>query len=225
MCPFSIAIDGPAGAGKSTVAKLLAKKLNFLYIDSGAMYRTITWLAIHEKICVKDESALLLNLKKHCIEFKKNSNCQLEVFVDHKNITELLRTPIISEHVSLVSKHIQIRNLLTHWQRQFAEKDSVVIDGRDIGTVVLPNANLKIFLTANLVERSKRRAEEFMQKGYPVDIDQIMVTILERDQQDQMRNIAPLQKARDAIQIDSSGKNIEEVVNEILLLAEKVFHE
>jgi len=219
---FAIAIDGPAGAGKSTVARELAKRMGLLYIDSGAMYRAVSWLAITHGIDPIEESEILLLLQNNSLQFEKNTDGLLDVYANGVLINSKLRSPEVSNIVSTVSTHRKIRVLMTDWQRQFAEKYSVVMDGRDIGTVVLPDANLKIFLTADLHERALRRENEFAQKGFDLSRDEIMQSMHERDLQDTNRDIAPLCQAKDAILIDSSGKSIAQVVDAIMACARQV---
>ncbi len=222
MSHISIAIDGPAGAGKSTVAKLVARRLKFLYVDTGAMYRAISLIAVKAGCSVSDETELLSEVKRHQVRFDKNSDGLLDVFINSNNVTHELRGPEVSDIVSQVAVHKGIRALLTEWQRGFATRYSVVMDGRDIGTIVLPNANLKIFLTADLKERAKRRAAELTRKGYNVSLEEIMQAMAIRDERDASRDVAPLKKADDAISIDSTNKTVDEIVNEILVLVERV---
>jgi CMP/dCMP kinase len=222
MSHISIAIDGPAGAGKSTVAKLVARRLSFLYVDTGAMYRAISWIAVKTGCSISHEAALLEEVKKSGVRFDKNEDGLLDVYIRDLNVTFELRSPEISEIVSQVAVHKAIRSLLTTWQREFAVRYSVVMDGRDIGTVVLPDANLKIFLTANLSERAKRRMIELTRKGYSVTLDEIMQALKLRDERDATRNVAPLKMAQDAVEIDSTDKSVDEIVDEILGLVERI---
>lgn len=221
---WSIAIDGPAGAGKSTVARLVAKRLRFLYVDTGAMYRAVAWLALREGIGPSEEDRLVDMLGRSHIEFAKNENGLLDVYVDGREITPELRLPDVSQMVSQVSVHARIRHVMTTWQREFATRYSVVMDGRDIGTVVLPDADVKIFLTADITERARRRQAEFADKGYDVPLDELIRSIAERDERDQNRDVAPLKAAADAIHIDTTGKTIDQVVEEIILMVSRVTH-
>jgi CMP/dCMP kinase len=222
MFHVSIAIDGPAGAGKSTVAKLVARRLKFLYVDTGAMYRAISWIAVKTGCSISDEAQLLKEIEKSGVRFERNADGLLDVYIHNQNVTFELRSPEISDIVSQIAVHPGIRALLTKWQRQFAAKYSVVMDGRDIGTIVLPDANLKVFLTANLRERAKRRMAEMTRKGYSVSLEEIMQAMAIRDERDASRDVAPLKMADDAIEIDSTNKSVDDIVSEILSLVERI---
>jgi cytidylate kinase len=224
MRQVSIAIDGPAGAGKSTVAKRVASKLGLLYVDTGAMYRGVAWLAVTHKVDVANELGVMNLLRDHRLHFERNETNALDVYVDGEQISAFLRSPEVSNCVSQLSVHPNVRQLLTQWQRDFAARYSVVMDGRDIGTVVIPSADVKVFLTASLDERAKRRAEEFSNKGFSATAEDLKGAISERDTRDSSRDIAPLRFADDAHSIDSTGKSVEEVVDEILHLVEQVTH-
>lgn len=214
---ISIAIDGPAAAGKSTVAKIVAQKLSYIYIDTGAMYRAITWKAINQKINLENEQDLYQLLKMTNIALKKDGKNQ-RVFVDGKDVTEEIRLPEITNHVSIVSKHKLVREEMVARQQQLAKNGGIVMDGRDIGTYVLPNAEVKIFLKASVEERAKRRHQENMRKGIPSDFEQLKNDIANRDRLDSEREFAPLKKARDAIEIDTTSLSIEQVVENIMAL-------
>ncbi|WP_033828533.1 (d)CMP kinase [Bacillus andreraoultii] len=214
---ISIAIDGPAAAGKSTVAKIVAKRLSYIYIDTGAMYRAITWKAMKHHIDLENEQALFNLLKKTEIVLKKTDKGQ-SVYVDGQDVTNDIRLPDVSNHVSIVSKHESIRKEMVARQKLLASDGGVVMDGRDIGTHVLPNAEVKIFLKASVDERAKRRHEENMKKRIPSDLEQIKSDIAKRDKLDSERKIAPLRKAHDAIEIDTTSLSIEQVVNQIMTL-------
>ncbi len=203
-----IAVDGPAGAGKSTVSKIVAAKLGYTYIDTGAMYRAVGLK--YSETC----EDLIFVVEKIDIELDDKAR----VFVDGQDVTAKIRTPEISKLASDVSKFGFVRKKLTELQRKMAERGSVIMDGRDIGTQVLPNADLKIFLTASLDERARRRFEELKAKGQTVDFDAIKTEIALRDKQDSEREIAPLKQADDAILIDSTDLTIDEVVAQILSL-------
>lgn len=203
-----IAVDGPAGAGKSTVSKIVAQKLGYTYIDTGAMYR-----------------AVALKSTRSCedlVDIIDDINIELDdkarVFLDGVEVTKEIRTPEISKLASDVSKFGFVRKRLTDLQRQMAQRGAVIMDGRDIGTQVLPNADLKIFLTASIEERARRRFEELQAKGQTVNLDAIKNEIALRDKQDSEREIAPLKQADDAILIDSTNLKIAEVVEKILTL-------
>ncbi|MFV9510706.1 (d)CMP kinase [Tepidibacillus sp. LV47] len=217
---MKISIDGPAGAGKSTVAKKVAKELGFVYIDTGAMYRALTYMAIKEQIDLHNGEKLATLLVKHPIEFQIENN-QQRVKIANQDVTEYIRTPEISKYVSLVAKHEQVRKEMLKIQRQLAEKGNIVMDGRDIGTNVLPDADLKIFLTASIEERAKRRYQELLLQGYKGSIEEIKQDIANRDKQDQERKFGPLKKANDAILIDTTQLSIDQVVTRILQLVKK----
>ncbi len=220
MQRIAIAIDGPAGAGKSTVAKEVAHRMGILYVDTGAMYRTVAWLALQHDVPLDNEDALLQLMNDHKIHLSRSEEGTMQIEVDGQVVSDQLRSPEVSAAVSVVSVHSGVRKLLTEWQRSLSQQTSVVMDGRDIGTVVLPHAELKVFLTASLEERTKRRAEEFAARGVTVDVSQLTSEIQQRDERDQTRETAPLRPAADAHLIDSTGKTIDQVVYEILALVE-----
>jgi cytidylate kinase len=222
MRHLSIAIDGPAGAGKSTVAKEVARRLGLLYVDTGAMYRAVAWLALRWHVQSSDEAALIELLQRHPLHFERGDSGTLDVYAEGYRINAELRSPQVSETVSQLSVHTQVRQRLTEWQRSFSERQPVVMDGRDIGTVVLPDADLKIFLTADLRARAERRALEFRSEGFSVSVDELQTQIHQRDARDSTRQAAPMRKADDAYQIDSTGKSIQAVVDEVLVLVDKV---
>lgn len=216
-----IAIDGPAGSGKSTSAKLIAKKLGYLYIDTGAMYRAITYLALKNKV-VKDESRILELARKSKIELKYNYGNLVVMLNDH-DISNEIRSTEVNANVSDVSKISAVRKLLVEKQRELGEKNNgVVMEGRDIGTVVFPNADVKIFLTASLDTRADRRAKEYFQNGSEVIIEDIKNNLSNRDRIDSSRKDSPLIKAPDAIAIDTTNVTIEEQVNLIIQEVKKV---
>jgi len=214
---ISIAIDGPAAAGKSTVAKIIAQKLSYIYIDTGAMYRAITWKAINQQINLENEQDLYQLLKWTNIELKKDGRNQ-RVYVDNKDVTGKIRLPEITNHVSIVSKHKLVREEMVARQQKLAKNGGIVMDGRDIGTHVLPNAEVKIFLKASVEERAKRRHQENMLKGIPSNFEQLKIDIANRDRLDSEREFAPLKKANDAIEIDTTSLSIEQVVENIMTL-------
>ncbi|EAC3454573.1 (d)CMP kinase [Listeria monocytogenes] len=213
-----IAIDGPAAAGKSTVAKIVAKKLRFVYIDTGAMYRAVTYIALKNNIAYEDEKAIAALLQKTVIRFEPGEVQQ--VFVGSENVTEVIRSIEVTNHVSIVAAHPSIREVLQERQQVFATEGGIVMDGRDIGTAVLPNAELKIFLLASVEERAERRYKENMAKGFTGDLDQLKKEIEERDHLDYTRTHSPLKKADDAIEVDTTSMSIDQVANKILSLAE-----
>ncbi|KPV43552.1 (d)CMP kinase [Alicyclobacillus ferrooxydans] len=214
---ISIAVDGPAGAGKSTVARAVAKRLGLLYVDTGAMYRTVAWLAVRFGVKATDENGLVRLLDEYPVEFRRDATeGTLAVFFQGRDITPELRSPDVSAIVSPLSVHPRVRERLTSIQRDLRKNTGVVMDGRDIGTVVMPDADVKVFLTASLNERARRRAEEFALKGHTVEESEIRDSMAERDERDSSRDIAPLRPAMDAHILDSTGKSIDEVVAQIL---------
>ncbi len=210
-----IAIDGPAGAGKSTVAKRVADILSFVYIDTGAMYRSITLKALRNGIDVRDEIALKNVLGNTKIDLQKKSDKQY-VVLDGEDVTEEIRTSEVTNNVSEVAKHPAVRVEMVKRQQELSQEHSVVMDGRDIGTHVIPDAQVKIFLIASVDERAKRRHEENISKGIPSDLEQIKREIEQRDELDSEREASPLMKAEDAIELDTTMMSIDEVVKAIL---------
>jgi CMP/dCMP kinase len=215
---LSIAIDGPAAAGKSTVAKIVAEKFSYIYIDTGAMYRAITFKAQQADINLDDEMSLFNLLKNTKIELLPGAEGQL-VYLDGKDVTEEIRSSEVTNCVSIVAKHKLIRDEMVKRQQQFAKRGGVVMDGRDIGTFVLPNAEVKVFLLASVEERAQRRHLENMKKGYPSDLEKLKEEIATRDKIDSEREFAPLRKADDAVEIDTTSLTIEDVVAKIVDLA------
>ena len=217
---IQIAIDGPAGAGKSTVAKLVARELDLLYIDTGAMYRALTYKALREKIPVEDEGRItqMAMLTEVVLDHARAGN----VWCDGENVTLLLRSPEISRAVSVVASYAGVRERLVELQRRVAAGGGVVMDGRDIGTKVLPEAPLKIFLTATLEERAERRWRELDHKDHALTLDEVKRDVTERDRQDTERAVSPLKPAEDAIIVDSTGNGVEQVVARIVALAREV---
>lgn len=209
-----IAVDGPAGAGKSTASKIVATKLGYTYIDTGAMYRAVG-LKVFESGQPLTEKFLAEVTEKIEIELDESAR----VFANGEEVTKKIRTPEVSRLASDVSKFGFVRKKLTELQRKMAQRGKVIMDGRDIGTVVLPNADLKIFLTASIEERARRRFDELNAKGQTVELSAIEKEIATRDKQDMEREIAPLKKADDAILLDTTNLTIEEVVDKILELA------
>lgn len=217
-----IAIDGPAGAGKSTVAKSLALRLGYKYIDTGAMYRAITLLALENEIAMNNEASLTKLAQEAEISFTPLTLSENLVFLEKRNITREIRTNQVNAHVSLVSKIAGVRYALMLKQRHLAKEGGVVMDGRDIGTVVLPTADLKIFLTASLTIRADRRLAELNTKGESVDYLKIKENLETRDTIDSCRQVAPLKKAEDAYEIDTSTLTVDQVVNKITHLIQEV---
>ena len=212
-----IAIDGPAGSGKSTITKLIAKELNLLYLDTGAMYRAISWLFKKEKIDYAKESELKKILNNISIIFKSNSISQQDVFINNFCVTEEIRSQEISSIVSKISSIKKVREFLVNEQRKIGQSGGLVAEGRDIGTTVFPDAELKIFLTASIDERAKRRKSELERRGTEeIDFNQLRELIRQRDFEDSTRKISPLKKANDAIEILTDGYSINEVVEKII---------
>lgn len=212
---ISIAIDGPAAAGKSTVAKIIAKELSYIYVDTGAMYRALTYKALQLSLDLESEEQLLDALQNANIELRPSENGQL-VFIDDNDVTEEIREHDVTNSVSIVSKHRKVREDMVRRQQSFAKSGGVVMDGRDIGTHVLPDAEVKIFLLASVDERAERRHQENLSKGYQSDLEQLKLEIAQRDKLDSEREVAPLRKAEDAIEIDTTSLGIEEVVAKIM---------
>lgn len=209
-----IAIDGPAASGKSSVAKYLADKLGYLYVDTGAMYRAITFYAL-EKGIVEDTQAL--------IDAAKNIDLSLEykngvtrVYIDTKEVTDKIRTPAVNAKVSDVSKIKDVRKELVKLQRKFGENNNLIVEGRDTTTVVFPNASLKIFLTADVKERARRRYLEFKEKGVDISLDEVEKSIKNRDKIDSGRDVSPLTKADDAFELDTTNLTIEQEIDRIV---------
>lgn len=210
-----IAIDGPAGAGKSTIAKEIAKRLGWIYADTGAMYRAMALYFIRNGICADDESAINNSLDDIDISISYTENGQ-QVNLNGENVNPFIRTEQVSAMTSAVSGYPAVREKLVRIQRQLAEVQNVVMDGRDIGTCVLPNAQVKIYLTASAYERARRRWLEYTGKGIAVDIGEIEKEIIARDERDMTREVSPLKKAEDAVLVDSSDMGIEEVIDTII---------
>ena len=207
-----IAIDGPAGSGKSTIAKLIAEDLGLVYLDTGAMYRLVTLKALNEGI-LDNLDKIIKMLDDLRLDIKKNG-----FYLDDTNVSEEIRKPVVSENVSDIAAIREVREKMVDLQRKFSESKNVILDGRDIGTVVFPNADVKIFLIADAKERANRRYKELVAKGENVKIEEIYENILKRDKIDSTRKESPLKKANDAIEVDTTSKNIEEVKNEILYI-------
>ncbi len=221
MKVINVAIDGPAGAGKSTIAKKIAKELNFIYVDTGALYRAIAFFSLKNSANTKIEDEISLLLPKINLEIKFINNEQ-RVFLNDEDVSDLIRTPEISMSASNVSAHPSVRKFLLDLQKKIASENNIIMDGRDIGTVILPNADVKIFLTADAKERAKRRYDELTAKSMQVDFEIILKEIIERDENDSNRAVAPLKCANDAIKIDSTKMSILEVVDTIKSLILKI---
>ncbi|GAA0813034.1 (d)CMP kinase [Ligilactobacillus aviarius] len=215
MKKIQVAIDGPASAGKSTVAKIVAKKLHFIYCDTGAMYRSVTFAALKNHVKLDDDQALKKLLKTIEIRFVP-AEPEQRVFVNDEEVTQAIRTPEITNNVSLVSAQPSVRAELTKRQQEIAEAGGIVMDGRDIGTTVLPNAEVKIFLVASVHERAVRRFKENQTKGIDTPLDILEKEIEERDYKDSHREISPLTQAKDAVLVDTTSLTIDQVVDQIL---------
>ncbi len=219
MSTFSIAIDGPAGAGKSSIAKQLAQKLQCIYIDTGAMYRSIGYYCISQGINYHDEKEVDKVLNNLHLELSLGKEGQ-QIFLNKENVSLLIRNDQVAAAASKVATYSAVREALVKIQRDMSKSTSVVMDGRDIGTVVLPHATLKIFLTASVEERAQRRYKEYVAKGETPCLETLIIEIKERDFQDSNRKISPLKKAEDAIEIDTTYMTIEEIVLQIIDLLE-----
>jgi cytidylate kinase len=215
---LSVAIDGPAGAGKSTIAKIVAKKYNLMYINTGAMYRAVTYKALEKDISPENIEALCELIKDMEMHFEND-----ELYLNGVNINEQLTLPNISKNVSAYASIKEVRVRLVTLQRDMSQKYNVIMDGRDIGTVVLKDASFKFFLTASPEERATRRYEELKAKGLEVQYDSILKEIIQRDYLDSNREIDPLTKAEDALEVDTTGINIEQVVEKICEYINKEF--
>lgn len=214
---FNIAIDGPAGAGKSTIARRVAKEKGYIYVDTGAMYRAMALYLLQNKVDMKDEAAISAGCQNADITIKYEDGEQ-QVFLNGKNVNGMIRTEEVGNMASVSSANQDVRKKLVELQQKLAKTSDVVMDGRDIGTCVLPDANVKVYLTASSKERANRRFKELTAKGESCDIDTIEKDIIERDHRDMTREISPLKQAEDAVLIDSSNMTIDEVVKEILNL-------
>lgn len=216
---FSVAIDGPAGAGKSSIAKQAAKKLGFIYVDTGALYRALGCAAAEKQVDISDEAALKELLNSTTVELAFKDGTQL-VILNGEDVSDKIRTPKASMAASNISKIPMVREFLLDLQRNMAKTQSVIMDGRDIGTVVLPNADVKIFLTASPEVRAERRYKELLEKGEKVDYNSTLEDVIKRDYQDTHRETAPLKPADDSVYIDTSGLSFDESVNKIIEVIE-----
>lgn len=218
---LQVAIDGPASSGKSTVAKIIAKRFGYVYCDTGAMYRSVTWAALENGIDVSDTKQVIDLARRIKITFEPGQPDQ-RVFVDGHEVTKDIRTEKIAANVSAVAAIPEVRAQMVEQQRQIAQAGGIVMDGRDIGTTVLPDAQVKVFLVASAHERARRRYEENLQKGLATQsLDELEAAIKLRDQKDSTRKVSPLTKAKDAILIDTTSLTIDQVVDEISALIKK----
>lgn len=223
MKMISVAIDGPAGAGKSTIARRLAAELGYRYVDTGAIYRTVAYFLDLWGVSPKDVDGVNRYIDELTVEIEYDDNGVQHMIMNGMDVTEDIRTQEISQKASLVSAHACVREMLLDMQRNLAKQNNVIMDGRDIGTVVLPKATVKIFLTASAEVRAKRRYNEYLVKGQKANYDTILKEIQQRDYQDTHREIAPLKLARDSIKVDTSEMTLDEVVSEIKrIISEKV---
>ena len=212
---YSIAIDGPAGAGKSTIAKALAKQLGYYYVDTGAIYRTVAYFLDLLGISPKDVDGVERYIDELTVEIEYDEEGTQHMLMNGMDVTDEIRTQDISQKASLVSAHAVVREMLLDMQRDVAKKHNVIMDGRDIGTVVLPKANVKIFLTASAQVRAQRRCDQLIAKGQKANFDQVLKEIEQRDYQDTHRPIAPLKMARDSVKLDTSNLDIDGVLAEM----------
>ncbi|AIS04253.1 (d)CMP kinase [Lactococcus lactis] len=219
MKKIQIAIDGPASSGKSTVAKIIARNLDLIYLDTGAMYRVATFVALQKE--TDDAKEIIEFIEKNPISFMNGQKGQ-EVLMGSENVTEVIRTNEVTNTVSKISAMTEIREFMVAEQQRIAKNGGIIMDGRDIGTVVLPKADLKIFLVASVDERAERRYKENLSKGIPTDLERLKIEISERDRKDSTRAISPLKQAEDAILLDSTGKTINEIVQFIEDKAEEL---
>ncbi len=220
---YSIAIDGPAGAGKSTIAKALAKELGYHYVDTGAIYRTVAYLLDLLGVSPKDVDGVERYIDELTVDITYDETGKQHMIMNGMDVSDEIRTQDISQKASLVSAHKVVRDMLLDMQRDVARKHNVIMDGRDIGTVVLPGATVKIFLTATAEVRAKRRTDELLAKGQKADFDQTLKDIQQRDYQDTHRPIAPLKQAADAVLLDTSELDIQGVLDAIKkIIREKI---
>lgn len=217
---FNIAIDGPAGAGKSTIAKTLAKQMGYVYVDTGAMYRAMAYYFLKQGIVKNDENAITAASDGADVTIRYENGVQ-QVFLNGENITGSLRTEQVGNMASSTSVYPAVRKKLVALQQKLAKTTDVIMDGRDIGTCVLPEAQVKIYLTASVETRAKRRYDELVEKGEPANLAKIAADIEERDYRDMHREMSPLRQAEDAILVDSSEMNIEEVVAAITAIVKE----
>lgn len=215
MKTISVAVDGPAGAGKSTIARRLAAELGYRYVDTGAIYRTVAYFMDLWGVSPKDVDGVNRYIDELTVEIEYDEDGLQHMMMNGMDVTKDIRTPDISQKASLISAHACVRDMLLDMQRELAEQNNVVMDGRDIGTVVLPHATVKIFLTASPEVRAKRRCDELSAKGQKVDYNKVLKDIQQRDYQDTHREIAPLKMSRDSIKVDTSDMTIEEVLEKL----------
>ena len=220
MTKSVIAIDGPAGAGKSTIAKIAAKQLGYIYIDTGAMYRAVAWRVLQKYAPPVSTEQIISCLHNIDIKLSYDDKQNMQVEVNGMNVTAAIRTPEVTALVSQVAAVGEVREKMVELQRKMARQGKILMDGRDIGTCVLPDADLKIYLTASVEERARRRAKQMQKKGYDIDVEEIKKDITARDEADMKREISPLKKADDAVLLDSTDMTIDEVLHAIFKMAQ-----
>ncbi|MNR86797.1 Cytidylate kinase [compost metagenome] len=220
MSRLIVAIDGPAGAGKSTVARKVANRLGLLFLDTGAMYRAITWKAMQQGLPLDDAEAITRLAQESRIELQPGQDGD-RVRIDGQDVTDAIRSPEVTRNVSQVSAHAGVREVLVERQREMSKDGGVVAEGRDIGTVVFPNAPVKIFLVASPMERARRRAKDLEAKGHTVDLEELAAEIARRDAYDSNRAVSPLKPAADAVHVDTDTMTADQVVDRILAIAQE----
>ena len=218
---YTIAFDGPAGAGKSTIARALAKELGYYYVDTGAIYRTVAYFLDLLGVSPKDVDGVERYLDELTVEIQYDAEGKQHMIMNGMDVSDEIRTPDISQKASLVSAHAIVRDMLLDMQRDLAKKHNVIMDGRDLGTVVLPKATVKIFLTASPEVRAQRRLDEMLAKGQQGNFQQVLADIKQRDYQDSHRPIAPLKQAKDAVLLDTSNLDIDGVIAELKAIIQK----
>ena len=217
-----ITIDGPAGAGKSTVAKTLARKLKFAYLDTGAMYRALTLKALEQKTPLDDELALVALAGKTALDIRLDRDQSLKIFLDGRDVTSQIRSTEVTNNTFYIARAAGVREIMAQWQRRIGEKNDIVVEGRDVGTVVFPRADKKFYLDADARERCERRIKELKDQGKDVNESLLKQELLDRDHKDFTRPVGPLKKAEDAITIDSTSLSVDEVVEKILSYIDNV---
>ena len=211
-----ITIDGPAGAGKSTVAKELARRLNFSFLDTGAMYRALTLKALREEVNLEDESALVALARRTSIDLLNEGSKPLQVLLDGQDVSVEIRSPEVTNKTFYIARTPEVRNIMVQWQRDIGARRNVVVEGRDTGTVVFPNASYKFYLDADFEERTRRRLKELAEQGKMIEAEELKRDLEQRDQKDMTRSVGPLKKAEDAIFIDSTNMTVDQSVDKIL---------
>jgi cytidylate kinase len=222
MRQMVIAIDGPAGAGKSSVAKRVAQALGYRYLDTGALYRALAWKAMQRGLRPQDTRYIIEMTRETRVELQQ-SNGEQRVLVDGEDVTEAIRVPEVGNLASPISAIPEVREILLDWQREFGRQGGIVAEGRDTGTVVFPNAEVKIFLTASLDERARRRHKELLERGINISFEQVKLDMEARDQRDSTRHVAPLRPAPDAVLINTDHMSLDEVVEEVLRICRARF--